>query len=105
MKLLTLFSCVAAATAAVAPRHDAEPAESNLQSRGASCNVCVTTVKGSSTTIWGPFPFPYDHGGQTSRGIYVGCDVHIDRKRTTDCSQWSVWTKGTCGQVTKQQTC
>ncbi|KAF4872591.1 hypothetical protein CGCSCA1_v008372 [Colletotrichum siamense] len=105
MKLLTLFSCVAAATAAVTPRHNAEPAESNLQSRGASCNVCVTTIKGSSTTIWGPFPFPYDHGGQTSRGIYVGCDVHIDRKRTTDCSQWSVWTKGTCGQVTKQQTC
>ncbi|KAF4925181.1 hypothetical protein CGCVW01_v003699 [Colletotrichum viniferum] len=92
MKLLTLFSCVAAATAAVTPRHDAEPAENNLQSRAASCNVCVNTVKSSITTIWGPYAIPYDHGGQTSRGVYTGCDVHIDRKRTTDCRSSSLAT-------------
>ncbi|KAK1503165.1 uncharacterized protein CCOS01_17064 [Colletotrichum costaricense] len=77
----------------------------NALAKRASCNVCVTTVKASSTTIWGPFSIPFDQGGQTSRGVYVGCNVHIDRKRTTDCPQWRVWTSGSCGQVIKQQTC
>ncbi|KAF4819889.1 hypothetical protein CGCTS75_v011421 [Colletotrichum tropicale] len=105
MKFLTLFSCIAAATAAATPRHGAEPVDSNLQTRELSCDVCVTTVKGSSTTIWGPFPFGYGSGGPTADNVYVGCNVDIDRRSATDCSQWRVSTSGSCGQVTKQQIC
>nr|QOE88847.1 putative avirulence effector protein [Fusarium oxysporum f. sp. apii] len=105
MKLYDLLVFTTAASGALVPVQNGELLEGTSLSRRASCDVCVTTVKGQSTTTWGPFPIPYDQGGQTSRGIYVGCDVHIDRKRTTNCQQWSVWTSGTCGQVTKQQTC
>ncbi|RKK10765.1 hypothetical protein BFJ65_g14762 [Fusarium oxysporum f. sp. cepae] len=104
MKFIALLALFVSAQCAFIPaRNTALESGSNLEKR-ASCNVCVTTVNGQSTTYWDS-EIPYDQGGHTSRGIYVGCDAHIDRKRTTNCAQWSVWTSGTCGTVTKHQTC
>ncbi|KAE9576487.1 hypothetical protein CGMCC3_g7648 [Colletotrichum fructicola] len=105
MQFLTFFSCVAAATAAATVRRDAGAVDSNLHSRALSCNACVTTVKGSSTTIWGPFPFSFDNGGPVTDTIYEGCTVTIDRKSATDCSKWTVRAGGACGDITKQQIC
>ncbi|KAF4920460.1 hypothetical protein CGCVW01_v006839 [Colletotrichum viniferum] len=105
MQFLTFFSFAAAATAAVTVRRDAGAVDSNLHSRALSCNACVTTVKGSSTTIWGPYSFSFDNGGVVTNTIYDGCIAAIDRKSATDCSQWTVRAEGDCGQITKQQIC
>ncbi|KAF5519867.1 hypothetical protein CGCA056_v008339 [Colletotrichum aenigma] len=105
MQFLNFFSFVAAATAAVTVRRDAGAVDSNLHSRALSCNACVTTVKGSSTTIWGPFPFSFDNGGPVTDTIYERCTVTIDRKNATDCSKWAVRAGGACGDITKQQIC
>ncbi|KAH7227121.1 uncharacterized protein BKA55DRAFT_743565 [Fusarium redolens] len=100
MKFQAILALLAVTGAVASPVSDKDL---QLEKR-ASCNVCVTTVKGNSETIWGR-GIPYEQGGLTTRNVYIGCDALIDRKRSTRCSDWSVWTRGDCGRVTKQQPC
>ncbi|CAE7007403.1 hypothetical protein PTNB73_00046 [Pyrenophora teres f. teres] len=99
MKIPAISIFLATATAVSLP---AQIGNGQLEKRG-DCGVCVTLYTPPTAQRWA-HPIPYEYGGLTTRGIISGCDLWVDRK-STDCTKWTVWTKGTCGQVTEQHTC